>query len=609
MPTLTPILQVRNLETVFSTHRGTTKAVDKVSFEVHAGEIVAIVGESGSGKSVTALSLMQLIDTPPGRITGGEAIFESQALGQVDIFKLREKQMQQVRGNEISMVFQEPTSSLNPIFACGKQVAEALLLHTNLTKKEAKQRTIALFEEVRLPRPEKIYEAYPHQISGGQKQRVMIAMAMACKPSLLIADEPTTALDVTVQARILELVDELRVKENTAVLFITHDLGVVSEIADRVLVMYKGKIVEQGKVLDIFKNPQHPYTKGLLACRPKLSAVLQSTLPTISDFMQEDKFGNIVEKQASLETSSLAGTKDNRLKLTADAKPRQESHQQKTLLQIEDLKVHYPIKNGLFSRTTDYVKAVDGVSFKIQAGETIGLVGESGSGKTTLGRTLIRLLEPTSGRIVFDGRDIAQLKPEELRRSRRDFQMIFQDPYTSLNPMHTIGETIMEPMRVHKIYESNKECREKAMELIEKVGLMPEYFQRFPHEFSGGQKQRICIARALALQPKFIICDEPVSSLDVSVQAQILNLLNQLKQGLGITYIFITHDLSVAKHMSDRVLVMKDGQIVESGITEELYQNPKQEYTRTLINAIPKGRPEDIIAAQDKREATKARLS
>ncbi|WP_347159899.1 ABC transporter ATP-binding protein [Pontibacter chitinilyticus] len=597
MATPTPILKVTDLETVFSTHRGITKAVDQVSFEIFRGETVAIVGESGSGKSVTALSVMRLINTPPGRIAAGKAIFQSEKFGEVDLFQLPEKQMQQLRGNEISMIFQEPMSSLNPVYTCGKQVAEVLLLHTSLSKKEARIRTIQLFEMARLPRAEKIFDAYPHEISGGQKQRVMIAMAMACEPSILIADEPTTALDVTVQARMLQLIDELRVKENTAVLFITHDLGVVAEIADRILVMYKGKLVEQGKVLDIFTNPQHPYTKGLLACHPKLSARPQSILPTVSDFMEEDVQGHIIEKQKQVQEAVVGAFTSIKAQYREAQQP---------LLRVEALKVHFPIKKGLFARTTDFVKAVDGVSFDVMPGETIGLVGESGCGKTTLGRALLRLVEPTAGSIIFNGRDIARLSAEELRKGRRDFQMIFQDPYASLNPMHTVGEAIMEPMRVHKLCSNDKERKGKTMELLDKVGLMSEHFQRYPHEFSGGQRQRICIARALALQPKCIICDESVSALDVSVQAQVLNLLNQLKQEFQMTYIFITHDLSVAKYMSDRILVMSKGQIVESGTPEQLYRNPQQAYTRTLISAIPKGEPEDIIKAQEKREAMKA---
>ncbi|WP_161889611.1 ABC transporter ATP-binding protein [Pontibacter russatus] len=608
MSARTPLLQIEDLETLFSTHYGVTKAVDKISFEIYPGETVAIVGESGSGKSVTALSLMQLIDRP-GRIAGGKAAFQSEKLGQVDLFRLPEKQMRQLRGSEISMIFQEPMSSLNPVTTCGKQVAEALLLHTPLSKKAARERTILLFEKVKLPRPEAIYNAYPHEISGGQKQRVMVAMAMACGPTLLIADEPTTALDVTVQARMLQLIDELRVRENTAVLFITHDLGVVAGVADRILVMYRGKLVEQGRVLDIFTNPQHPYTKGLLACRPSLSAQPQAVLPTVADFMEEDALGNITEKKKLIYAPPLEDGMNSYIdRGTAASQRQQQENKQKPLLRVKDLKVYFPIRKGLFGRTTDYIKAVDGVSFEVQSGETIGLVGESGCGKTTLGRALLRLVEPTAGSIQFGGRDIAQLSAEELRRSRRNLQMIFQDPYASLNPMHTIGEAIMEPMQVHNLYGGSSERRGKAMELLEKVKLVPEHFQRYPHEFSGGQRQRISIARALALQPKCLICDEPVSSLDVSVQAQVLNLLNRLKQELGITYIFITHDLSVARHMADRILVMRQGRIIESGTPAQLFQNPQQEYTRALLSAIPKGEPEDIMAAQQRREAMKAGL-
>ncbi|OKL40809.1 ABC transporter ATP-binding protein [Pontibacter flavimaris] len=604
MPIKTPILQVRELETVFSTRHSTTKAVDKVSFEVYPGEVLAIVGESGSGKSVTALSLMRLLDA--AGTTGGEAVFQSGKYGKVDLLQLSEKQLQGIRGSEISMIFQEPMSSLNPVYTCGKQVAEVLLLHTNLSKKEAKERTIQLFEKAKLPNPDKVFDTYPHELSGGQQQRVMIAMAMACAPGILIADEPTTALDVTVQAHMLQLLDELRVKESTAILFITHDLGVVAEIADRILVMYKGKVVEQGRVLDIFTDPQHPYTKGLLACRPRLSARPQSILPTVADFMLEDAQGNIIERKKKVCEPSLADVVNTYIGTVASIKQEQENKQKPPLLQVENLKVYFPVRKSFFSRSTDFVKAVDGVSFEVMPGETIGLVGESGCGKTTLGRALLRLVEPTGGRVLFNGRNMAHLNPKQLRQSRHDFQMVFQDPYASLNPMHTVGEAIMEPMQVHNLYENSHERRGKVLELLEKVGLMPEHFHRYPHEFSGGQRQRISIARALALQPQCIICDESVSALDVSVQAQVLNLLNRLKREFHITLIFITHDLAVAKYMSDRILVMRKGRIVESGTPEQLFRQPREEYTRTLMNAIPKGEPEDILAAQQKREALKA---
>lgn len=596
MPTPTPILQVKDLATVFSTRSGTTRAVDKISFDVYPGEVVAIVGESGSGKSVMALSLMRLLHAA-GVTTEGSAIFSSPKYGEVDLLQLREQQLQRVRGSEISMVFQEPMSSLNPVYTCGKQVAEVLLLHTKLSKKEAKERVLQLFEQVELPDPERIYKAYPHELSGGQKQRVMIAMAMACKPALLIADEPTTALDVTVQARVLQLIDELRVQENTAVLFISHDLGVVAGIAERVLVMYQGKVVEQGKVLDIFTNPQHPYTKGLLACRPQLSTPPQAILPTISDFLSESKYNDTAsEPKKQMRNAGAAAT--------STAKAAQ--YQKPVLLQAQDLKVYFPIQKGFLSRTAEYVKAVDGVSFEVKHGETLALVGESGSGKTTLGRSLLRLVEPTAGRILFNGQDLTRLSLEELRKSRRHLQMVFQDPYASLNPMHTVGEAIMEPMQVHNFYKNDRERRGKAMELLDKVGLPEDSFQRYPHEFSGGQRQRISIARALALQPKCLICDEPVSSLDVSVQAQVLNLLNSLKRELQIACIFITHDLAVAKHMADRILVMNKGRIVESGTPDMLFEQPQHAYTRMLIDAIPKGEPEDIKAAQRQRAGLKA---
>ncbi|GAB3230467.1 hypothetical protein GCM10027346_16170 [Hymenobacter seoulensis] len=659
-----PILSVRNLTIDFQSHRGNTRAVADISFELRRGETLAIVGESGSGKSVTSLALMGLIPLPPGQITSGEARFQSEALGEVDLLTLTDEQLQKVRGNDISMIFQEPMTSLNPVYTCGSQVVEALRLHTSLTEKEAAARTVELFTMAQLPRPEKIFSSYPHEISGGQKQRVMIAMAMACNPAILIADEPTTALDVTVQARMLRLIDDLRRQHNTAVIFITHDLGVVAEIADRILVMYRGRVVEQGSVLDIFTNPQHPYTKGLLACRPKLS-VGRKKLPVVADFMQETADGGFiateigatqllateigevsksgpqhgaettktfpvehsvsrpVEPHFGLETapgiesgqpllvSATGLAPDGEATLPNASEPQATSAAseplvsqapqsvlaQAPLLQVENLNVHFPIRKGFFRRTTEYVRAVDGVSFDIYPGETVGLVGESGCGKTTLGRTLLRLVEPTSGSILFEGVDLATLPAEELRRKRREFQMVFQDPYAALNPMMTVGEAILEPMRVHHVGGTRQQQKERVLELLRTVGLKDEHYLRYPHEFSGGQRQRICIARALALQPKCIICDESVSALDVSVQAQVLNLLNDLKREFGITYLFITHDLSVARFMSDRLLVMRQGKIVESGPAAELYANPQHEYTKQLLAAIPKDEPADIRAA------------
>ncbi|WP_026462378.1 ABC transporter ATP-binding protein [Adhaeribacter aquaticus] len=586
-----PLLEVKNLEVRFLSGRGAVTAVDNISFTLNHQETIAIVGESGSGKSVTSLSIMQLIQQPPGKIAGGEIFFQSNTFGQVDLLQLNDKQLQKVRGNEISMIFQEPMTSLNPVFTCGSQVAEVLIWHQKLTDQEAKERTLSLFERVRLPRPEKIFKAYPHEISGGQKQRVMIAMAMACKPAVVIADEPTTALDVTVQAHILELLNELRIQNNTSIIFITHDLGVVAEIADRVIVMYKGKVVEQGGVMEIFTNPQHPYTQALLACRPKLS-LGKKYLPIVSDFMGVDASGNIYKKETISTPEFVIKETDS------SPKPQQE----KPILTVDNLQVYFPIRKGLFTRSSEFIKAVDGVSFSVFPQETIALVGESGCGKTTLGRALLRLVKPTGGNIYFNNLNIAGLSDEAMRKTRKNFQMIFQDPYASLNPMQTIGDALIEPMRVHKVLLTEKERREKVYELLEKVNLGPEHFHRYPHEFSGGQRQRISIARALALEPKCIICDESVSALDVSVQAQVLNLLNKLKREYGITYIFITHDLAVARFMADKILVMQAGKIVESGTAEAIYTNPQHPYTRTLLAAIPKGEIEDIKNALEKRE-------
>jgi len=624
-----PLLTVSNLTIDFSSHRGDVRAVNGVSFELHRGETLAIVGESGSGKSVTSLALLGLIPMPPGRIVSGQAIFQSEKIGETDLLKLSDTELRQVRGNDIGMIFQEPMTSLNPVYTCGSQVVEALRLHTDLSEKGAKARTIELFTEAQLPRPESIFSSYPHEISGGQKQRVMIAMAMACRPALLIADEPTTALDVTVQARMLRLIDDLRRQHNTAVLFITHDLGVVAEIADRILVMYRGRVVEQGSVLDIFSNPQHPYTKGLLACRPRLS-VGKKRLPVVADFMGEDASGQLFAQpaptvplpdEALTDSSPEVEQQQLRDKIgTAKTFPVEHSvwghvprlaeltsvpapivaltpNASEPLLQVQNLQVYFPLRKGFFRRATKYVRAVDDVSFTLYPGETIGLVGESGCGKTTLGRALLRLTEPTAGSILFEGTDLAKLSSGELRRRRRDLQLVFQDPYAALNPMMTVGEAIWEPMRVHNVGGTRQQQKAKVLELLRTVGLRDEHFQRYPHEFSGGQRQRICIARALALQPKLIVCDESVSALDVSVQAQVLNLLNDLKREFGITYLFITHDLSVARFMSDRLLVMHQGRIVESGPAAAIYSNPQHEYTQGLLAAIPKDSLADIEAA------------
>ena len=584
------LLDVKNLVTEFKTENGLVKAVDDVSFQVNKGEVIGIVGESGSGKSVTSLSIMRLIPNPPGKITGGQINYYRDGKTPIDLVQIADNEMRSYRGNEISMIFQEPMTSLNPVFTCGNQVMEAIMLHQKISKKEAEARTLDLFAQVKLPDPQRALNAYPHQLSGGQKQRVMIAMAMSCQPKILIADEPTTALDVTVQKTILELINDLSRQTGMSTIFITHDLGVIAEIADRVVVMYKGKIVEQGTVLEIFSNPKHPYTKGLLACRPPLEKRL-SKLPVIADFMEE-KDGVITEKAADMNALVEAFVVSE-----AQTKKRYEELQQHTpILQLKGIQTWFPSKTNLFGKTLDYVKAVDDVSFDVNEGETLGLVGESGCGKTTLGRTILRLVEPTGGKAIFDGKDIFNLGQKDLKELREHMQIIFQDPYSSLNPRMTIGNAILEPMQVHNKYSNDSERKDKVIELLEKVNMKPEHFQRYPHEFSGGQRQRICIARALALSPKFIICDESVSALDVSVQAQVLNLLIKLREEFKFTYIFISHDLSVVKFMSDRMVVMNKGKIEEMGIADEIYNNPQQEYTKKLIAAIPKGNVEDIRA-------------
>lgn len=591
------LLEIKNLVTEFHTEEETVIAVNDISFTLSRGETIGIVGESGSGKSVTALSIMHLIPSPPGEITGGEILYHSNKLGTIDIVKISKKEMRSLRGSEIAMIFQEPMTSLNPVYTCGEQVMEAVLLHQKVSKKEAKLRTVFLFKEVQLPRPKDIFFSYPHQLSGGQKQRVMIAMAMAGKPNILIADEPTTALDVTVQATILELMLKLQRERDMGIIFVTHDLGVIAELADKVLVMYKGKIVEQGSVLDIFSNPQHPYTKGLLACRPPLDKRLR-WLPTVADFMQINSDGEMFENHPSINevTDKLIITNKER----ADA--HKKLYSQEPILHLQNVKTYFPINKNIFGKTTEFVRAVDDVSFDVYPGETIGLVGESGCGKTTLGRSILRLIEPTDGSIIFNEKNVTSLSNKEMRDLRKDIQIIFQDPYSSLNPRITTGKAIMEPMHVHNILNNDTARKKKVIELLERVNMDESYFYRYPHELSGGQRQRVCIARALALQPIFIICDEPVSALDVSVQAQVLNLLNELKREFNFTYIFISHDLSVVKFMSDRMLVMNQGKIEEIGEADEIYNNPKTEYTKKLISAIPKGRLEDIKVAIEKKK-------
>jgi len=559
-----PLLSIKNLSIDFHTESSITNALKNISIEINSGEVVALVGESGSGKSITALSILQLLPSPPAKYTSGEIIFTEEN-NSIDLLKRSRHEMQNIRGNKIAMIFQEPMTSLNPVLTCGSQIQEALIQHKKINKREAKKQTLEWFDKVKLPTPSNMYDRYPHQLSGGQKQRVMIAMAMCCEPSLLICDEPTTALDVTVQKTILQLLKELQQQSNMGIIFITHDLGVVAEIADRAVVMYKGEIVEQNSVKGIFFNPQHAYTKALLACRP-VNHERGKRLPIVSDFMEI----STTEKKQETPTEKKGTSTDN-------------------VLKIENLSVWFPTEKSIFGKTLTYTKAVDDVSFDLYKGETLGLVGESGCGKTTLGRTLLRLIEPTSGKIIYNGVDLTAKKRDEIRALRKEMQIIFQDPYSSLNPRITIGSAIAEPLKVHDINSTEKQRRDKVADLLEKVDLKAEHFNRYPHEFSGGQRQRIVIARALALNPSFIICDESVSALDVSVQAQVLNLLNDLKKEFGFTIIFISHDLSVVRYISDRIMVMNKGKIEETGAADSVYFNPQSDYTKRLIASIPKG--------------------
>lgn len=591
------VIKIENLKTYFNTKDGVVKAVDDLSLSIKPGHTLGVVGESGSGKSVTSLTIMNLL-AASAEIYDGSISF----LGK-DLINISAKDMRELRGSDVSMIFQEPMSSLNPVHRVGDQVAEAILQHEDVSKSEAMERVVNLFDEVGIPDPEQRTRYYPHQMSGGQKQRVMIAMALACNPKLLIADEPTTALDVTIQKQILDLIRELRDQRQMAVLFITHDLGVIAEIADEVLVMYRGKVVEQGDVLDIYENPQHPYTKGLLNCRPRLDTTFKR-LPTVSDFMDsvihQDGSASITEKEVGPDRidyfenhgrgrllskpSELYGYGFDEDPSTYGREATCIDENAKPLLSVNNLKVHFPIRRGLLQRTVGFVKAVDGVSFNVYKGQTLGLVGESGCGKTTTGRAILQLIKPTMGIVKFDG---VYVNSQSIHELRKKMQIIFQDPFGSMNPRMTIESMITEPMMIQGFGQSKQDRVDRAASLLEEVGMLPEHLKRYPHEFSGGQRQRICIARALAVEPEFIICDESVSALDVSVQAQVLNLLNDLQESRGLTYIFISHDLSVVKFMADMMAVMKEGHIVEYGPSEAIYRNPKEEYTRTLIEATP----------------------
>lgn len=565
-----PLLSIQALSINFVSEGAVNRAVENISFTVNKGEIVALVGESGSGKSVTSLSILQLLPVPPSHLAGGHILFSEDGVTVNDLTQASKTELQHIRGNKISMIFQEPMTSLNPVYTCGQQVNEVLLTHHHISKPEAKRKTLEWFEKVKLPDPEGIYNRYPHQLSGGQKQRVMIAMAMCCKPSLLICDEPTTALDVTVQKNVLELIKELQQETGMGVIFITHDLGVVAQIANRVMVMYKGEIIEQGSVKDIFNCPQQPYTKALIACRP-VNHKRGQRLPVVSDFLP-------LRNNAARDNIAIDVTQNKNIL---------HHYAERPLIKVENLSVHFPNKKNWLGQPLTYTKAVDDVSFEIFENETLGIVGESGCGKTTLGRTLLQLIPATKGNVLYKENDLNTYSPAQLRTLRQHLQIVFQDPYSSLNPRKKIGPAIEEPLAVHGILQSAPARKKRVFELLQKVGLQPEHYNRYPHEFSGGQRQRIVIARALALQPSFIICDESVSALDVSVQAQVLNLLNDLKKEFGFTIAFISHDLSVVRYFSDRIIVMNKGKIEEMGQADAIYENPQSNYTKRLIEAIP----------------------
>jgi peptide/nickel transport system ATP-binding protein len=557
---MNPILHIKHLNLAFKQEKNDNQVLFDINFKLMQGEILGIVGESGSGKSVANLAILGLLNKAK-TVVSGKAFFESEQ-GKLDLFAQDKKTLQQIRGKEIAMIFQEPMTALNPSLTCGYQVAEVLLKHHICSKATVKQQVLHLFEQVKLPRATRMYNQYPHQLSGGQQQRVMIAMAIACKPKILIADEPTTALDVTVQKEIVALLKELQQETGMSIIFISHDLALVSEIANRILVLYKGKIIEEGDATTIFHNAQEPYTKALINARPSLEKRLKK-LPTVQDFLT-----NALDK-------ILVSNAERDLK-------HQEIYSKKPLLEIKNISKYFGTKKQL-------VKAVNDVSFQVYQGETLGLVGESGCGKSTLGRTILQLDKATKGAVFYNGEDITKLDKKSLRKLRKEIQIIFQDPYSSLNPRMMVGEAILEPMEVHKMYKNKAERKAMVLEILQKVGLEESHYYRYPHEFSGGQRQRIGIARTIALQPKLIICDESVSALDVSVQAQVLNLLNQLKEDFGFTYIFISHDLAVVKYMADQLLVMNKGKIEEIGDADTIYKEPKSDYTKELINAIPKG--------------------
>ncbi|MBS9722138.1 ABC transporter ATP-binding protein [Tianweitania sp. BSSL-BM11] len=561
-----PILSVNDLSVEF----GAARVVDGLSFSVRPGETVAIVGESGSGKSVTSLSVMRLVEHGNGRLASGSILFDA-GEGTTDLATAGETRMRRLRGNEIAMIFQEPMTSLNPVFTVGNQICETLILHRNMSRAEARTEAARLLSLVRLSDAERMLDRYPHQLSGGMRQRVMIAMALACQPKVLIADEPTTALDVTIQAQILSILADLQRELGMAVVFITHDMGVVAEIADRVVVMWKGRKVEEGAVAEIFANPQHPYTQTLLSAVPKLGAMTGRMLPRrLTLTVMEGETPTRIGEDRDHDTADMT------------AKP---------LLSVEDLTVRFDVGKTMFGRVTHRVHAAEQVSFDIRPGETLALVGESGSGKSTVGRTIQGLQAPTSGRILYDGKSVTEMTGEETQRLRREIQYIFQDPFASLDPRKSVGFSIAEPIRTHGLIKDSAAIKARVEELLVKVGLEPSHATRYPHQFSGGQRQRICIARALSCDPKLIIADEALSALDVSVQAQIIELFMALQEERKLAYLFISHDMAVVERMAHRVAVLYLGQIVEIGSRAQIFETPAHPYTRRLLSAVPVAEP------------------